>query len=115
MSNLLITGCAGYIGSHTAKKLGRAGHNLTTLDNLSKGFRQAVLHGNLVEGDVGDMDLVDKILVNENIDSVIHFAASTIVPDSVADPLSYYWNNTSKTRNIIECCVRNKVRNFIFS
>ena len=115
MSNILITGGAGYIGSHTAKKLGRAGHNLTTLDNLSKGFRQAVLHGNLVEGDVGDMDLVDKILVNENIDSVIHFAASTIVPDSVADPLSYYWNNTSKTRNIIECCVRNKVRNFIFS
>ncbi len=115
MSNILITGGAGYIGSHTAKKLGQAGHHLTTLDNLSKGFRQAVLFGDLIEGDVGDMELVDDILKTRQIASVLHFAALTVVPESVENPLLYYWNNTSKTRNLIECCIRNRVRNFVFS
>ena len=115
MSNILVTGGAGYIGSHTAKLLGAAGHNLTTLDDLSKGFREAVLFGELVVGDVGDMALVDSLLSTRKIDSVIHFAAKTIVPESVENPLLYYGNNTSKTRNLIECCVRNGVRNFIFS
>jgi UDP-glucose 4-epimerase len=78
MSNIFVTGGAGYIGSHTAKKLSQAGHNLTTLDNLSKGFRQAVLFGDLIEGDVGDMELVDEIMKTRQIDSVLYFAALTI-------------------------------------
>ena len=88
---------------------------MTTLDNLSKGFRQAVQYGDFVEGDVGDMDLVNDILQSRQIDSVLHFAALTIVPESVENPLLYYRNNTSKTRNLIECCVRNGVANFVFS
>ena len=86
MSNIFVTGGAGYISSHTAKKLGQAGHNLTTLDNLSKGFRQAVLFGDLIEGDVGDMELGNEIMKTRQIDSVLHFAALTIVPEPVENP-----------------------------
>jgi UDP-glucose 4-epimerase len=115
MNKVLITGGAGYIGSHVARQLGEAGHDLVILDNLSKGFRDAVLYGELVVGDTGDRDLVSELLRRHRIDSVMHFAAHTVVPESVANPLKYYANNTCSTRNLIECCIGAGVRNFIFS
>ena len=115
MANILVTGGAGYIGSHAVKMLGEQGHNLVVLDNLSKGFREAVLHGQLIVGDTGDKKLVEKILAENDIDSVMHFAASTVVPESVLEPLKYYNNNTRNTLSLIECCVEADVKNFIFS
>lgn len=114
-NNVLVTGGAGYIGSHVVRQLGEQGHRVVVLDNLSKGFRDAVLHGELVEGDTGDRELVERLLRAHAIDSVLHFAAFTIVPESVADPLKYYRNNTCNTRNLLECCAATGVRNFIFS
>jgi UDP-glucose 4-epimerase len=111
----LVTGGAGYIGSHVVKQLGEAGHEVVVLDNLSKGFREAVLYGELVIGDTGDRELVNHLLAEREIDSVMHFAAYTIVPESVSDPLKYYGNNTCNTRNLLECCARAGVRYFIFS
>jgi UDP-glucose 4-epimerase len=115
MSNILVTGGAGYIGSHVVKLLGRAGHRPVTLDNLSKGHADAVLYGPLIVGDTGDRDLVKRILHEHAIDTVMHFAAFTIVPESVSHPLKYYANNTCSTRNLIECCVDAGVGQFVFS
>lgn len=112
---ILVTGGAGYIGSHTVRQLGERGERLVILDNLTTGFRDSILFGELVEGDTGDQQLVDQILREYDIDTVIHFAAHTIVPESVSDPLKYYRNNTCNTRNLIDCSVRNGVKNFIFS
>jgi UDP-glucose 4-epimerase len=112
---ILVTGGAGYIGSHTVRQLGEREERLVILDNLSTGFKESILYGELVEGDTGDQGLVDHILKDHDIDTVIHFAANTIVPESVSDPLKYYQNNTCNSRNLIECCVRNNVKNFIFS
>jgi len=115
MSNILITGGAGYIGSHTAKLLGQAGHHIVTLDNLSKGYAGAVLYGELVVGDTGDAALVTRLLREHRIDTVMHFAAWTIVPESVAKPLMYYQNNTSNAATLMACAVTEGVRNFVFS
>jgi UDP-glucose 4-epimerase len=115
MSNILVTGGAGYIGSHVVKLAGRAGHNIVTLDNLGKGFRESVVAGELVVGDTGDQALVTELLRTHAIDTVMHFAAFTIVPESVSEPLKYYHNNTCKTRTLIECCIRAGVKNFVFS
>jgi len=115
MSTILVTGGAGYIGSHVARQLGERGENIVTLDNLSTGYRSSVLYGDLVVGDTGDMDLVSRLLSEKGVDTVLHFAAHIVVPESVADPLKYYRNNTSNTRNLLECCVRAGVRHFIFS
>ncbi|MEJ2610940.1 MAG: UDP-glucose 4-epimerase GalE [Candidatus Thiodiazotropha sp.] len=112
---ILVTGGAGYIGSHTARQLGLAGERLVTLDNLCTGFRQAVLYGELVIGNTGDQELVSRILKEHNIDTVMHFAAHTIVPESVENPLKYYANNTCNTRNLLQCCSEAGVKNFIFS
>ena len=112
---ILITGGAGYIGSHTARQLGEAGERLITLDNLSTGFRQAVLYGELVVGDTGDREHVSQILREHDIDTVLHFAAHTIVPESVENPLKYYRNNTCNTRNLLECCAEAGVKHFVFS
>ena len=114
-SSILVTGGAGYIGSHVVKLLGEAGHQPVTLDNLSKGNRDAVLYGDFVEGDTGDAALVSDVLARYHVDTVMHFAASTIVPDSVADPLAYYANNTRNTLNLLQCCVAAEVRHFVFS
>jgi UDP-glucose 4-epimerase len=112
---ILVTGGAGYIGSHTARQLGEAGEKLVTLDNLSTGFRQAVLHGELVVGNTGDPELVSRILKQYEIDTVLHFAAHTIVPESVENPLKYYANNTCNTRNLLACCAEAGVKHFVFS
>jgi UDP-glucose 4-epimerase len=112
---ILVTGGAGYIGSHVVKQLGLAGERVVILDNLSTGFADAILFGELIVGDTGDQQLVSRILEEHNIDSVLHFAAHTIVPESVADPLKYYLNNTANTRNLLQCCQQAGVKHFIFS
>ena len=112
---VLVTGGAGYIGSHTLRQLGAAGERVITLDNLSTGFRDAVLYGELVEGNTGDQELVSHLLHEYEIDTILHFAAHTIVPESVTDPLKYYGNNTCATRNLLECSAKAGVKNFIFS
>jgi len=115
MSQILVTGGAGYIGSHVARQLGERGESIVTLDNLSTGFRSSVLYGDLVVGDTGDMVLVSRLLAERGIDTVLHFAAHIVVPESVADPLKYYRNNTANTRSLLECCVKAGVKHFIFS
>ncbi|MCW9024545.1 MAG: UDP-glucose 4-epimerase GalE [Gammaproteobacteria bacterium] len=112
---VLVTGGAGYIGSHVVRQLGEAGEKIVVLDNLSTGFADAVLYGDLVQGDTGDKELVSKILNDYDVDTVLHFAAHTIVPESVSNPLKYYWNNTCSSRNLLECCQQHGVKNFIFS
>jgi len=112
---ILVTGGAGYIGSHTVRQLGEAGQQVVVLDNLSKGFQEHVLYGNFIEGDTADKALLERIFNQYDIDTVIHFAAHTIVPESVEDPLKYYRNNTCATRNLLECCENNGVRRFVFS
>ena len=113
--NILQTGGAGYIGSHVTRQLAELGHRVVVLDNLSKGFREAVLGAELVVGDTGDRALVSRLLREHAIDSVLHFAAHTIVPESVEKPLKYYGNNTCNTRSLLECCTEAGVRHFIFS
>ncbi|MET0026929.1 MAG: UDP-glucose 4-epimerase GalE [Candidatus Thiodiazotropha sp.] len=112
---ILVTGGAGYIGSHTARQLGEAGERLVTLDNLSTGFRDAVLYGELVVGDTGDRELVSRVLKEHDVDTVMHFAAHTVVPESVENPLKYYANNTCNTRNLLQCCAEAGVKHFVFS
>ena len=116
--SVLITGGAGYIGSHMAHHLLGAGENekITILDNLSTGVEQNMPQGvTFVRGDIADQALVSKLLDTQKIDSVIHFAGSVVVPESVEKPLEYYANNTSAARSLIETCVRHGVPNFIFS
>src|SRR5262245_5477932 len=112
---ILVTGGAGYIGSHTVQQLTGRGESVLVLDNLSTGFRQAVPGARLVEGDVGDTQLVGRLLAEHGIRTVIHFAAHTIVPESVADPLKYYGNNTCQTRALLATCAAHGVRHFVFS
>lgn len=112
---ILVTGGAGYIGSHVVRQLGEAGYRVVVLDNLSKGFRDAVLYGDLVVGDTGDRDLVGSLLEEHSIESVMHFAAHTVVPESVSKPLKYYGNNTCNSRNLLECCLGAGIKHFIFS
>jgi UDP-glucose 4-epimerase len=112
---ILVTGGAGYIGSHVVRQLGEAGEQVIVLDNLGKGFRQAVTAGKLVVGDAGDYALVSRLLAEHGVDTVMHFAAHTIVPESVALPLKYYGNNTCSTRSLLQACIENQVRYFVFS
>ena len=112
---ILVTGGAGYIGSHVALQLHEAGERVIVLDNLSTGFRSAVLHGELVVGDTGDKALVSRILSEHGIDTIMHFAAHTIVPESVENPLKYYGNNTCSSRSLLECAAAAGVAHFVFS
>jgi UDP-glucose 4-epimerase len=114
-SSILVTGGAGYIGSHTLLQLAARGEKVVVLDNLSTGFRQAVRDAQLVEGNVGDRALVDRLLAEHRVDTIIHFAAHTIVPESVSNPLKYYGNNTCATRSLLEAASAAGVKHFVFS
>jgi UDP-glucose 4-epimerase len=114
--SILVTGGAGYIGSQTVLELLDAGEMPIVLDDLSTGFKDAVPQGvTFVKGDIGDERLVSRVIAKNGVDAIIHFAGSIVVPDSVRDPLSYYLNNTCKSRNLIACAIREKVPHFIFS
>lgn len=114
--SILVTGGAGYIGSHTVWDLVDNGETVVVLDSLVTGFRWAIApEAKLVQGDIGDQELVDRIIREEKVEAIIHFAGSVVVPESVSDPLGYYLNNTVKSRALIECAVRGGVKHFIFS
>ena len=112
---ILVTGGAGYIGSHVVRQLGTRGERPVTLDNLCTGFEAAVTHGELIKGDTGDAGLLERVFSENDIDTVMHFAAHTVVPESVADPLKYYRNNTASSRTLLEAASRHGVKNFVFS
>jgi UDP-glucose 4-epimerase len=114
-ASILVTGGAGYIGSHVVLQLRARGERVVVLDDLSRGFRQAVLDAPLVVGQVGDRDTVLKVLREHAVDTVMHFAAYTIVPESVSEPLKYYGNNTCSTRSLLQCCLESQVKHFVFS
>ena len=114
--SVLVTGGAGYIGSHMVWALVERGEDVVVLDNLSTGVRALVADkAKFVEGNVGDGALVAKVLADHKVDAVIHFAGSIVVPDSVADPLGYYENNVVKSRALIASCVAAGVKHFLFS
>jgi len=114
-SSILVTGGAGYIGSHVVLQLVEAGRRVIVLDDLSTGFREAVHGAPLVVGDCGDGARVGGLLREHAVDTVFHFAARTVVPESVADPLRYYASNTCATRNLLEACACAGVRHVVFS
>ena len=113
---VLVTGGAGYIGSHAVLALRDAGWAVSVIDNLVTGFRTAVPEGvPFYEGDIADRALLDRIVDEQGIGAIMHFAGSIVVPESVSDPLKYYDNNTVRTRGLIEMAVDRKIRHFIFS
>jgi UDP-glucose 4-epimerase len=113
---ILVTGGAGYIGSHMVYELVDAGERVVVLDNLSTGHRWTVAKGvPLIVGESGDQPLVTRLIRDHGVDAIVHFAASLVVPDSVRDPLGYYRNNTVNSRALIECAINSGVRHFIFS
>jgi UDP-glucose 4-epimerase len=113
---VVVTGGAGYIGSHMVLALLDAGEDVTVIDNLSTGFRWAVPDkARFIHGDIGDPAVLDRAFATGAVDAVIHFAGSIVVPDSVVDPLGYYHNNTVKTHGLLAAAVRARVPHFIFS
>jgi UDP-glucose 4-epimerase len=113
--SILVTGGAGYIGSHTIKQLGEAGYNIVVYDNLSTGNINAITYGELVRGELSDLKQLTKVFAAYKFDAVLHFAASISVPESTVHPLSYYSNNTANTLNLLQCCQAFGVNKFIFS
>ena len=112
---VLVVGGAGYIGSHMVKMLSKAGHEVTTLDNLSNGYKDAVKYGEFVEGDIADADLLDKLFADNTFDGVMHFASYIQVGESVEKPSMYYRNNVSNTQVLLDAMVEHDVKCFIFS
>ena len=113
---VLVTGGAGYIGSHTVHALVDAGESVVVIDNLSTGFANFLPPGvPLFAGDAGDEDLVEDVIAQHRVESIIHFAGSVVVPDSMRDPLQYYRNNTMTTRSLLNAAVKTGVKRFIFS
>jgi UDP-glucose 4-epimerase len=112
---ILVTGGAGYIGSHTVRQLGESGYDVVVYDNLSTGSAAAVIHGELIAASLENQTLLNKIFAQHRFDAVLHFAASLSVPESVAEPLNYYANNTRNTLNLLQCCQTFGVKKFIFS
>ena len=114
--SVLVTGGCGYIGSHMVHELTDASQDVVVLDNLTTGFKWALPPSvKLVVGDIGDMDLAQSVIARHGVSAIIHFAGSIVVPDSVADPLGYYLNNTVKSRALMEAAVKGGVKQFIFS
>jgi UDP-glucose 4-epimerase len=112
---LLITGGAGYIGSHVVKALGALGHDLIIYDNLSTGHKGAVTFGELVVGDLSEKDKLHHLFAAKKFDAVLHFAGSIVVPESVSEPLKYYENNTVNSHFLLTLCQKFNVNKFIFS
>jgi len=112
---ILVTGGAGYIGSHVVAALGARGEQVLVLDNLSTGHSEAVLNGQLIVGDVADTRLLDSLFSRYDIETVMHFAARIVVPESIELPLEYYDNNTARTRTLLAACLRAGVQHFVFS
>ncbi len=112
---ILVTGGAGYIGSHTIKQLGEAGYDIVTYDNLSTGSVGALSYGKLFVGDLSDQEQLTQVFTQHHFEAVLHFAASISVPESVLNPLNYYSNNTANTLNLLHCCQAFGVNKFIFS
>ncbi len=113
--NILVTGGAGYIGSHTVKELIKNSHHVTVLDNLSKGHRKAVLKATFIHGDTGDKKLLAELLKPEKIEAVVHFAASSLVGESMIKPAEYYRNNLVNGLNLLDSMCGAKVENLVFS
>src|SRR6201991_1080969 len=113
---VLVTGGAGYIGSHMVLALAEAGESVVVIDNLSTGFSAFLPEGvPLFIGDAGDENLVEGVIEQHNVESIIHFAGSVVVPDSMRDPLGYYRNNTFTTRNLLNAAIKRGIGRFIFS
>ncbi|MBU2833741.1 MULTISPECIES: UDP-glucose 4-epimerase GalE [Acidithiobacillus] len=112
---ILVVGGAGYIGSHMAKMLVQSGHEVLILDNLSTGFREAARYGRLLEGDLADTALLERIFGETPVAAVMHFAALSQVGESIREPARYYRNNVANTQNLLETMLRHNVRRFIFS
>ena len=114
-NKILVTGGAGYIGSHTIEQLGEAGYDIVVYDNLSTGNSNNITHGTLVVGDLADRQQLAQVFAEHDFDAVLHFAASISVPESVLKPLDYYSNNTANALNVLHCCQQFGVNKFIFS
>jgi UDP-glucose 4-epimerase len=112
---ILVVGGAGYIGSHMVKALLQEGFEVLILDNLSTGYRELITGGTFVQGSLGDTGLLDSLFRSDPVDAVMHFAAFSLVGESVQNPLKYYRNNIGETVSLIEAMVRHGVRRFIFS
>ena len=112
---VLVVGGAGYIGSHMVKMLAKSGHDVIVLDNLSTGFRESVKYGQFVIGDLADIHLLENLFIEHKFDGVIHFAANSLVGESMVSPAKYYRNNVSNTLNLLDVMVRHNVKHFIFS
>ena len=112
---VLVTGGAGYIGSHVVRQLAEAGHDIVVFDNLSTGYRWAVTAGELVVGDLADEEAIEYLFSQHRFEAVLHFAANIVVPESVANPLKYYSNNTRNTLNLLKAVERHQVPYMVFS
>ena len=112
---VLVTGGAGYIGSHVVRQLAEAGHDIVVFDNLSTGYRWAVTAGELVVGDLADEEAIEYLFSQHRFEAVLHFAANIVVPESVANPLKYYSNNTRNTLNLLKAVERHQVSYMVFS